>query len=73
MKKSLSLLAMVFALGLSTVAMDAEAARRMGGGKSLGMQRDATPAKAPTATPAQTPSAAPGAAAAAPAAAAAKR
>lgn len=71
MKKSLSLLAMVFALGLSTVAMDAEAARRMGGGKSLGMQRDATPAKAPTATPAQTPAAAPGAAAAAPAAAAA--
>ena len=71
MKKSLSLLAMVFALGLSTVAMDAEAARRMGGGKSLGMQRDATPAKAPTATPAQTPSAAPGAATAAPAAAAA--
>lgn len=76
MKKTLSLLAMVFALGLSTVAMDAEAARRIGGGKSLGMQRDATPAKAPTATPAQTPaqtpSAAPGAAAAAaPAAAAA--
>ncbi|MDO9604305.1 Tim44 domain-containing protein [Hydrogenophaga sp.] len=71
MKKSLSLLAMVFALGLSTVAMDAEAARRMGGGKSVGMQRDATPAKAPMATPAQTPSAAPGAAAAAPAAAAA--
>jgi predicted lipid-binding transport protein (Tim44 family) len=62
MKKSLSLLAMVFALGLSTVAMDAEAARRMGGGKSLGMQRDATPPKAPTATPAQTPSAAPAAA-----------
>jgi predicted lipid-binding transport protein (Tim44 family) len=69
MKKSLSLLAMVFAIGLSTVAVDAEAARRMGGGKSLGMQRDATPPKAPTATPAQTPSAAPGAAAAAPAAA----
>lgn len=74
MKKTLSLMAMVFALSLSTVAMDAEAARRVGGGKSLGMQRDATPpAKAPNATPAQTPSAAPGAtaAAAAPAAAAA--
>lgn len=72
MKKTLSLMAMVFALGLSTVAMDAEAARRIGGGKSVGMQRDATPAKAPTTTPAQTPSAAPGAAAAAaPAAAAA--
>jgi len=72
MKKTLSLLAMVFALGLSTVAVDAEAARRFGGGKSLGMQRQATPpAKAPTAAPAQTPSATPGAAAAAPAAAAA--
>jgi len=72
MKKTLSLLAMVFALGLSTVAMDAEAARRFGGGKSLGMQRQATPpAKAPNAAPAQTPSATPGAAAAAPAAAAA--
>jgi predicted lipid-binding transport protein (Tim44 family) len=64
MKKTLSLLAMVFALGLSTVAMDAEA-RRIGGGKSLGMQRQAAPpARAPAATPAQTPSAAPGAAAA---------
>lgn len=75
MKKTLSLMAMVFALGLSTIAMDAEAARRIGGGKSVGMQRDAAPpAKAPNATPAQTPSAAPGAtaaAAAAPAAAAA--
>jgi predicted lipid-binding transport protein (Tim44 family) len=71
MKKTLSLLAMVFALGLSTVAMDAEA-RRVGSGKSMGMQRDASPpARAPNATPAQTPSAAPGAAAAAPAAAAA--
>ncbi|MDP2419592.1 MAG: TIM44-like domain-containing protein [Hydrogenophaga sp.] len=71
MKKTLSLLAMVFALGLSTVAVDAEA-KRVGGGKSTGMQRDASPpARAPNATPAQTPSAAPGAAAAAPAAAAA--
>ncbi|MDT4851441.1 Tim44-like domain protein [compost metagenome] len=71
MKKTLSLLAMVFAIGLSSVAMDAEA-RRIGGGKSFGMQRQsAPPAKAPTATPAQTPTAAPGAAAAAPAAAAA--
>lgn len=72
MKKTLSLLAMVFAIGLSSVAMDAEA-RRIGGGKSFGMQRQsAPPAKAPTTTPAQTPSATPGAAtAAAPAAAAA--
>lgn len=72
MKKTLSLLAMVFAIGLSSVAMDAEA-RRIGGGKSFGMQRQsAPPAKAPTTTPAQTPAATPGAAtAAAPAAAAA--
>ncbi|MBS3995925.1 MAG: Tim44 domain-containing protein, partial [Hydrogenophaga sp.] len=70
MKKALSLLAVVFALGLSTVSLDAEA-RRMGGGNSVGMQRQATPPKAPNAAPAQTPAATPGAAAAAPAAAAA--
>ena len=72
MKKTLSLLAMVFAIGLSSVAMDAEA-RRIGGGKSFGMQRQsAPPAKAPTATPAQTPAnAAAPTAAGAPAAAAA--
>jgi predicted lipid-binding transport protein (Tim44 family) len=71
MKKVLSLLAVVFALGITTVSMDAEA-RRIGGGKSLGMQRQATPpAKAPDAAPAQTPSATPGAPAAAGATAAA--
>jgi predicted lipid-binding transport protein (Tim44 family) len=71
MKKALSLLAVVFALGITTVSMDAEA-RRIGGGKSLGMQRQATPpAKAPDAAPAQTPSATPGAPAAAGATAAA--
>lgn len=71
MKKVLSLLAVVFALGITTVSMDAEA-RRMGGGKSLGMQRQATPpAKTPDATPAQTPAATPGAPAAAGATAAA--
>ena len=71
MKKALSLLAVVFALGLSTVSLDAEA-RRIGGGKSLGMQRQATPPpKAPTAAPAQTPAATPGAPAAAGTAAAA--
>jgi hypothetical protein len=31
MKRMLSLLTLVFAVGLSTVAMDAEAAKRMGG------------------------------------------
>jgi predicted lipid-binding transport protein (Tim44 family) len=71
MKKALSLLAVIFALGITTVSMDAEA-RRIGGGKSLGMQRQATPpAKAPDAAPAQTPSATPGAPAAAGATAAA--
>ena len=69
MKKLLSLLAVVLTLGLTTVAMDAEA-KRIGGGKSVGMQRQATPpAKAPDATP----NAAPAAGAAAGAAAAPKR
>jgi predicted lipid-binding transport protein (Tim44 family) len=71
MKKALSLLAVVFALGLTTVSMDAEA-RRIGGGKSMGMQRQASPPpKTPDAAPAQTPSATPGAPAAAGATAAA--
>jgi hypothetical protein len=70
MKKFLSLLAVVFTLGLSTVAMDAEAAKRMGSGKSLGMQRQqATPDKSPGASPSQS-AAAPAAAGAAGAAAA---
>jgi len=69
MKKFLSMLAVVFTVGLSTVAMDAEAAKRMGSGKSVGTQRQATADKAPaTATPtaAATPAAAGAAAAAAP-------
>jgi predicted lipid-binding transport protein (Tim44 family) len=67
MKKILSMLAVVVTIGLSSVPMDADAAKRMGAGKSLGMQRQAaTPNKAPTATPNQTPA---NAAAAAPAAA----
>jgi predicted lipid-binding transport protein (Tim44 family) len=37
-----SLFAVVFALGLSLAVADAEAARRMGGGKSIGMQRQNT-------------------------------
>ena len=72
MKKLLSLLAVVFTLGLSTVAMDADAAKRMGSGKSLGMQRQAAPDKSPNASPSQT-AAAPAAAGAAGAAAAPKR
>ena len=49
MKRLLSLLAVVFAFGLSTVAIDADAAKRIGSGKSMGTQRQATPDKAPTA------------------------
>ena len=65
MKRLLSLLTLVFAVGLSSVAMEAEAAKRMGSGKSMGTQRQATPDKAPTAAPAAAGPAA-GAAAAAP-------
>ncbi len=67
MKKVLLVLAAVFTLGLSTVTLDAEAAKRMGSGKSMGTQRQASQDKAPTtaAQPAAT-GAAPAAAAAAP-------
>lgn len=61
MKKLFSLLAVVITLGLGTIAMEAEA-KRMGSGKSTGMQRQA-PADKPTAAPAAAPTAA-GAAAA---------
>jgi predicted lipid-binding transport protein (Tim44 family) len=52
--KSLSLLAVIVALGLSIGVGDAEAAKRLGSGKSAGMQREmAPPAKSPDAGPAQ--------------------
>nr|WP_315465149.1 TIM44-like domain-containing protein [uncultured Rhodoferax sp.] len=53
MKKLLSVLAVVFSMGIAGVSMDAEAAKRMGGGKSMGTQRQATQDKAPTAPAAQ--------------------
>ena len=69
--RMLSLLAVVLTLGLSLPMADAEAAKRLGGGKSTGMQRQMnTPDKAPTAAPAQsaaTPAAGAAGAAAAPA------
>ena len=66
MKKLLSLLAVVLTLGMTTVAMDAEA-KRIGGGKSQGMQRQsAPPSKAPDATPNAAPAAGAAGAAAAP-------
>ncbi|RYY54628.1 MAG: Tim44 domain-containing protein, partial [Comamonadaceae bacterium] len=48
MRKALALFAVALTLGLSTLALDAQA-RRLGGGKSGGMQRQATttPAKPP--------------------------
>jgi hypothetical protein len=49
MKKALALLAVVLTLGAATVPFDADAARRLGGGKSTGMQRQNT------APPANTP------------------
>ena len=64
--KILSLLAAVLSLGLWLTVMDAEAAKRVGGGASSGMQRNMdTPDKAPGAAPAQTPTT-PSAAAATP-------
>ncbi len=65
MNRLLSILAVVLSLGLSTLPMDAEAAKRMGSGKSMGTQRQATPDKTPTAaTPAAAAAPAAGAAAA---------
>jgi predicted lipid-binding transport protein (Tim44 family) len=56
--KTLSLLAVVLAFGLTFSAGEAEAAKRLGAGKSTGMQRQmTTPEKAPAAAPAQAPSA----------------
>lgn len=67
MKKAVALMAVVLTLGM-TVALDAEA-RRLGGAKSLGMQRQnvtapATPPAATTGTPSAATAAAPTAAAA---------
>jgi predicted lipid-binding transport protein (Tim44 family) len=75
--KTFSLMAAVLALGLALATGDADAAKRLGGGKSTGMQRQSTQVdKTPTATPAQTPAstaAAPGATNPAAAAAAAPK
>jgi len=49
MKRLLSLLAVVLAFGLTTLATDADAAKRMGSAKSMGTQRQATVDKAPAA------------------------
>jgi len=54
--KTFSLFAAILALGLAFTAGDADAARRLGGGKSFGMQRQAVePVRSPTAAPAPAP------------------
>lgn len=51
--KLLSILVMILTLGFTTLTMnDAEAAKRLGGGKSTGMQRENTTQPANSATPA---------------------
>ncbi len=67
--KTLSMLAAVLALGLTLVVGDAEAAKRFGGGKSSGMQRESVTAGSPAA-PAPGQAMAPSAAKAQPGAAA---
>jgi predicted lipid-binding transport protein (Tim44 family) len=58
MKTLLSILVIVLTLGFGLGVGDAEAAKRLGGGKSSGMQRQTTTAnKAPDAKPTQTPAA----------------
>ncbi len=66
MKHFLSVLAVVFTVGLSTLSSEAEAAKRMGSGKSMGTQRQAVQDKAPTTTPAAAATPSAGAATAAP-------
>lgn len=67
--KTFSLAAAVLALGLSMAVADVEA-KRLGGGKSSGMQRQTTTERAPATTPSQTPASTNAAAPAAGAAAA---
>lgn len=55
--KALPVMAVILALGFSLGINDAEAARRLGGGKSFGIQRQMTvPPRAPIAAPTQSPS-----------------
>lgn len=62
MKKWFALLAVVLSVSIASIPMDAQA-KRLGGGRSIGMQRQvAPPAKTPQSTPAQAPAAAPSAA-----------
>jgi len=61
--KSIALLSAALVLGFTLVTGDAEAARRLGGGSSSGMQRESiSPQKSPAAAPAPSQAAAPAAA-----------
>ena len=62
--KFLSALFAALVLSVTLVPSSAEAAKRLGGGKSLGMQRQATPPAAPAGAPTAAPAKAPTAAAA---------
>lgn len=55
--RTMSLLAAVLALGLTLGVGDADAAKRLGGGRSTGMQREMTVGKTPGSAPAQAPAA----------------
>jgi predicted lipid-binding transport protein (Tim44 family) len=72
--KSFALMAAALALGFTLATGDAEAAKRLGSGKSSGMQRESVtaPQKSPSAAPAPSQATAPAAAAPAAAGAAAK-
>lgn len=72
MTRFLSLLAVVLGLGLTAMSFDAEAAKRLGGGKSTGMQRQSVTADKSPAAPAAAAAATPAAGAAGAAGAAAK-
>lgn len=69
--KSFSLLALVLTLGLSLASADADAAKRFGGGKTSGMQRQTTTEKSTATSPASTAPTTAASAAKAPTAAAA--
>lgn len=55
--KNFSIMAIILSVGMALATGDAEAAKRLGGGKSTGMQRQQTTQvdKSPAATPGQTP------------------
>jgi predicted lipid-binding transport protein (Tim44 family) len=57
MKKALALVAVALTLGMTLATTDADAAKRLGGGKSVGMQRQQTAPATPPATTRNAPDA----------------